>query len=98
MTVPIVYLPAALTDIDSTYAEYEQRLVGLGERFLEALKDKLNRIQDNPELYGVIYQDVRAVPLRRFPHVVYYRIVTDNVLVIAVQHAGRSTWAWQDRV
>jgi hypothetical protein len=38
MSLPVVYLPEAQDDIDAAYAEYEQRLTGLGERFLDALR------------------------------------------------------------
>jgi len=98
MSVPVAYLPEAEDDIDAAYAYYEQRLTGLGDRFLQALRDRLDRIQDNPALYSIFYQDVRAAPLRRFPYVVYYRLEDQRVLIIAVQHGRRSSQAWQDKV
>jgi toxin ParE1/3/4 len=97
MTLAVVYLPQAQDDIDTGYAEYEQRLAGLGDRFLEALRDQVDQIRANPALYGGIHQDVRAVPLRRFPYVVYYRAETDRVIILAVQHGRRSSRAWQGR-
>jgi toxin ParE1/3/4 len=98
MSLPVVYLPEAQNDVDEAYAAYEQRVVGLGERFLEVLQDQVDRIQAKPALYGVVYQDVRAAPLRQFPYVVYYRVETDQIVVIAVQHGRRSSRAWQGRV
>ena len=98
MSLPVVYLPEAQDDIDSAYAGYEQRLAGLGDQFLVSLRDQVDRIQANPELYGVLHQDVRAAPMRRFPYVVYYRVEADRILVIAVQHGRRSAGAWQGRV
>jgi plasmid stabilization system protein ParE len=53
---------------------------------------------DHPALYGLFYRDVRAVPLGRFPYVLYYRPEPNCIRVIAVQHARRSTRAWQGRV
>lgn len=67
MSLPVVHLPEARTDVDEASTAYEQRVVGLGDRFLEVLRDQLDRIQANPALYGVVHQDVRAVPLRQFP-------------------------------
>lgn len=98
MSLPVVYLPEARDDIDAAYTAYEQRLAGLGEQFLEAVREQVARIQDNPALYGVLYQDVRAAPLRRFPYVVYYRAEPSRILVIAVQHGRRSSRSWQGRV
>jgi plasmid stabilization system protein ParE len=97
MSVPVAYLPEARDDIDAAYTEYEQRRAGLGDQFLEAVREQVDRIQANPVLYGVVHQDVRAAPLRRFPHVVYYRAEPTRVLVIAVQHGRRGSRAWQSR-
>src|SRR5947209_6275284 len=97
MSLPIAYLAEAEDDIDAAYAYYEQLVTGLGDRFLQALQDRVNRIQDNPALYGIFYRDVRAAPLRRFPYVVYYRAEAQRVLIIAVQHGKRSLQGWKDR-
>lgn len=91
MSLPVVYLPEAQDDIDAVYASYEQRSAGLGDRFLDALRDRIDQIGDNPALYGILHQDVRAAAPRKFPYVVYYRAETDRVLVIAVQHGRRSS-------
>ena len=98
MTLPVAYLPEARDDIDAAYALYEQRLAGLGDRFLEALRQVIERIADTPDLYGIFHQDIRAAPLRRFPQVVYYRAEPSRVLIIAVQHGRRSSRAWLGRV
>jgi plasmid stabilization system protein ParE len=97
MSTPIAYLPEAEDDIVSTYEWYEHQLPGLGDRFLEALHKTAERISDNPQLYGILRRDIRAAVLRRFPYVVYYRIRTDDVLIIAVQHGHRSSRAWRGR-
>ncbi len=55
MSVPVTYLPEAEDDIDAAYVYYEQRLTGLGDRFLQALRDGVDRIQENPALYSVFY-------------------------------------------
>jgi plasmid stabilization system protein ParE len=97
MSLPVVYLPEAQDDIDAAYAQYEQRLAGLGDRFLKELRDVIDRIADNPALYGTIHQDVRAALVRRFPQVVYYRAEPGQVLILAVQHGRRGSRSWQSR-
>lgn len=98
MRLPAVYLPEAQDDIDAAYVAYEQRRAGLGDRFLEALRDLVDRVGDTPTVYGVLHQNVRAAPLRRFPHVVYYRAEVDKVVIIAVLHGRRSSRVWLGRV
>ena len=50
MSLAVAYLPEAQDDIDAAYAQYEQRLMGLGDRFLEALRQVVERFADNPDL------------------------------------------------
>src|SRR4051794_12793991 len=98
MTLPLVYLPEARDDLDAAYADYERRSPGLGERFVDAVRDRALQIRDNPEPYGVVYQDVRAAPVRRFPFVISYQVELDRILVIAVQRGSRDWSNWQSRV
>ena len=98
MSLPVVYLPDAQRDVDAAYSAFEQRRVGLGDRFLEAVRDQADTISANPALYGVLHEDVRAALLRRFPYVIYYRAEADKVVILAVVHGRRSSRAWQDRV
>ena len=98
MSLSVIYLPEARDDIDATYASYEQQQVGLGDRFLEKLREKVDQISANPLLYAILHQDVRAAPLRRFPYVIYYRADDTMVLILAVLHGRRSSQAWQRRI
>ena len=95
MSVPAVYLPQAEDDVAAAHAAYEQQQAGLGDRFVEELRDQVDRIRLNPQLYGVSHRDIRGAPLHRFPYVVYYRPEPTRVLVIAVQHGRRSSRGWQ---
>ena len=93
----LTFLPEARDDIDAAYSAYELRQDGLGERFLAALKRTLGVITENPLLYGRVLEAVRAAVLRRFPYVVYYRDVPDEVLILAVRHGSDNPMIWQGR-
>jgi plasmid stabilization system protein ParE len=97
MSLPAVYLPEAMDDIDAGFAHFEQTLVGLGDRFLEALRQSVDQVIAMPELFGAVDRDIRAVSLRRFPYLLFYRVEKDRILIVAVQHGRRSWSAWQDR-
>jgi toxin ParE1/3/4 len=62
------------------------------------VREVLERIEAMPELYGVVWQDVRAARLRKFRYLVYYVVFADRVEVLAVMHASRDASAWQSRV
>ena len=97
MSLPVAYLPAAEADLIAVHTYYEQERAGLGDEFLDAFNQLIERICDNPQMYGVWRRNIRAAPLRRFSYVVYYRDRGSDVLVIAVQHGRRSTRAWRGR-
>jgi plasmid stabilization system protein ParE len=98
MTTPLTYRAEAMEDIDSAHAYYEAQLPGLGDEFVEALRRQMDRIADNPKLYGVLHRRVRAAPMRRFPYVIYYRATATDALIIAVLHGRRSTRVWRKRL
>jgi plasmid stabilization system protein ParE len=97
MTLPVVYLPEAEADIAAAVAWYDGQSPGLGDQLLGALRQVIDYIRDNPQLYGAFRRDIRAAPLSRFPYVVYYRDRGNDVLVIAVQDGRRSSRAWLRR-
>lgn len=94
---PVILRPAAEADIRSTYAELEKVQTGLGMRFVARVRDVLERIEALPTLYAPVWNDVRAVRLRTFRHVVYYVVFPDRVEVLAVLHGARDAGVWQSR-
>jgi toxin ParE1/3/4 len=97
MSLPVIVRPEAEVDIREIYQYLEQARVGLGEQFKERLREVLQQIESMPELCGVVWQDVRAVRVRRFRYVVYYVVFVDRAEVLAVIHGSRRESAWQSR-
>jgi plasmid stabilization system protein ParE len=98
MSLPLVFHPDVQPEVDAAYQWYEQQRPGLGTDFLVQLDSVLARLQVLPEAHQVVYQDVRRALVRRFPYGVFYRVQTDRVEVIAVQHTSRDPGRWQSRV
>ena len=98
MSLPVILGPAADADIQATHDELEQARAGLGDRFVARVREVLERIEAMPEMYGLVWKDVRAARLRKFRHVVYYVVFADRVEVLAVLHGARDVSAWQSRV
>jgi plasmid stabilization system protein ParE len=76
---------------------YEARSVGLGHEFLRAVSVAFTSIQRAPEQYAIAVDDIRLVPLRRFPYVVYFVGTPRGISVIAVIHSRRHPRRWQSR-
>ncbi len=96
--VPVVYLPDAEDDVAKAHAYYQSQQVGVGDQFVEAVGDHVDRIRSNPLLYGLVRRDIRATPMHGFPYVIYYKDRGGDVLIIAIQHGHRSSRAWRGRI
>ena len=98
MSLPVFLRPEASRDAEEARDYLEARRATLGQAFLGRLKELLDRIGAMPELYGVVWRNVRSAKLRQFTYVVYYRVRDDHIQVLAVMHGSRDATAWQARV
>ena len=55
-------------------------------------------IADNPGAFTRIRADVRRSILKRFPYVIYFRALRDEVLILAVMHGRRHPRRWKSRL
>ena len=98
MSLPVILRPAADADIEENHDYLEGVRVGLGDRFVTRVREALAQIESMPEMYGIIWQDVRVARLRQFRHIIYYVVFQDRVEVLAVIHGSRDSSVWQSRV
>ena len=97
MSLPVILRPEAEQDLEAARDYYDEQ-AGLGQAFVDRVSEVLDRIGDTPRLYAVIWKTVRSCQTRRFPYVIYYRVRTDFVEVLAVLHGRRNPTAWKRRV
>lgn len=57
----------------------------------------LEAIADHPAGYPAIHRDTRRGLVRRFPYAVFYRVVGEQVVVVACMHARRNPNRWRGR-
>ena len=93
----MIIRPEAEADLANARDWYERQRAGLGAAFLLCVEEVLERIGRTPEMYRVVYRDVRWVLTRRFPYAVYYRIVGHDVVVLGILHTHRDPHEWQSR-
>jgi len=92
-----VFRPAAAADVEDAYVWYEGQRRGLGEEFLAEVSATLARVLANPHQYPVIRRATRRALLHRFPYGLFYRVIEEQVLVVARMHARRDPRRWQAR-
>ena len=94
----MIIRPGAAADFEEAYAWYEARREGLGREFRDALDAALLLVAAAPRTFPVLHRDTRRVLLKQFPHGLFFRLVTeDQIVVVACMHAKRSPRSWRVR-
>ncbi len=97
MSYSLLIRPEARAEIESAFDWYQARRAGLGFEFESCPEDAFARIVRDPESYAVLFDDIRRVPLKRFPYGVFYRIRNQQVAVLAVFHCRKELRSAQRR-
>lgn len=95
---PVVIRPEAAHEIRESKLWYEMQSSGLGTRFLDHLSEAIALIQTTPLIFPKQLKSIRACRVRRFPHIVYYRVLSDRIEILAVIHGSRENQHWQNRI
>ena len=97
MTHRLIFHPEVLEELSEHYWWYEQKSVGLGERFLSVLELAYEIIQESPQVWTKTRKIFHKYQLKKFPfHIVYYAH-DEYISVYAVAHFSRKPFYWQNR-
>jgi toxin ParE1/3/4 len=81
---------------------YEDRVAGLGERFLIEAVDALALIERHPGRSSRMKhrspREIRRRMLDHFPYAIIYEVGTTECIVLAVAHAARKPGYWRGRL
>lgn len=97
MTPRLVFRPQAEAELLDARAWYEEQRPGLGQTFAAAVDRALAGIVQNPLAYPRVHGETRRALLQRFPYAIYFRVVSDELVVLAVMHGRRLPRRWQSR-
>ncbi len=94
-----IILPLAKQDIKEAAHWYNERQPGLGRRFIQHVRQKVNFIRQNPKAVAIRYDDVRTAVLDVFPYMVHFVLDEENKLVIvsAVLSTHQNPNVWKER-
>jgi len=93
----MILRPAATADIEDAYVWYEAQRSGLGRAFRDSVDAALLLMAASPKAYPILHRDTRRALLRRFPYCLFYRLVGEQVVVVACMHAKRNPRSWRAR-
>ena len=94
----LIYHPDAEAELIETAQFYERRVSTLGAQFLDAADQAIAAILEAPERWSIIEEDVRHYLMPRFPYAIYYRVLSDEIRILAFKHHSRHPDYWRYRL
>jgi len=86
-------LESASQDLIDGFHFYEKQAIGLGNYFLDSLFSDIDSLQVYAGIQPIYFDTYYRMLSKRFPFAIYYRIVSDEVLIYAILDCRRSP-AW----
>lgn len=80
----------ATFEIQEAFDYYEDKSIGLGERFIKSVEDYFEKIKNNPKQFQVKREEIREAYLQKFPFVIIYQIVEKIIIIYSVFHTSRN--------
>jgi plasmid stabilization system protein ParE len=86
--------PRAERIILNTIDFYNSRRKGEGNKFYDEIIAYFSLLSVKPELFQNRYLNVRVVPMRKHPHLIFYKVEGKNVFILSVLHSSQDTKKW----
>ena len=99
MPFKIIYASEVYDDLQRAIDFYNSRKKGLGLRFYKTAKKQLSQIESTAFGFQIRYDDVRCLPLDKFPYTIYYRVIpeTKTIKIIAIFCDYPDPEIWESR-
>lgn len=92
------FLSIAKLELDEAVADYEEKEIGLGLRFLLEIRNSVERIVAYPEAWNLLSANARRCRTKVFPYGIISKIRHDEILILAIASLHREPAYWQDRL
>ena len=93
MTYSLRFHPQVHKNYDEAYSWYEEKENGLGERFLKAVRTKIEHIIVNPEAFSSKgNKRFLQAKVEAFPYLVVYKVKKrkKEIYVVSIHHTSKS--------
>jgi toxin ParE1/3/4 len=88
--------PEAFADIQQAVYFYNSREHFLGKRFFKTIDKQFNFLKNNYNLFAVRYDDIRCMPVKKFPYMIHYQILekqqTVSIKAVFCTHKNPDKW------
>lgn len=95
-----ILLPSAKTDIEEAAVWYQKAREGLGRKFTNEIRKKVEFICRNPLVFAIRYKTIRTATLDNFPFLIHYQVDPRSkiIIIVAVLHTSRNPEIWSERI
>jgi len=99
MAYNIVFSPQVYNDMQGAVDWYNSQGQGLGLKFFTSIKRNISLLKKDPFCIAIKYDEIRCMPVPKFPYLIHYQIEKDSktVIVFAVYHTSRNPKIWKNR-
>jgi len=86
----VIYHPAIEDELRQIIDFYEDRSQGLWIQFLDEFEKQILSIASMPTRWLIVEANIRRSLMKRFPYVIYFRVLNEDLLrVTVVKHQRR---------
>ncbi|HYW80760.1 MAG TPA: type II toxin-antitoxin system RelE/ParE family toxin [Thermoguttaceae bacterium] len=93
----IRYHPLFECDVREAAGWYDQRSAGLGNAFVDVVRQCTAAVIADPQRFAKSPAGCRYIRLPRFPYVLLFDLVEEELLMFGVLHTARSMEKWRER-
>jgi len=91
----ISYSQRSQKELQEIVRYYDQIQQGLAEAFTDELQKQIQQCRASPKIGMLIDNTHRRLVMNRFPFTIVYRVVSDEIQIIAVAHQHRRPEYWK---
>ena len=88
----------AEVDFEKSYTYYYKDSPKVADTFFTEINLAFERIGQAPNISPIVRESIRRYVVKKFPFVIYYRIISEMIQVIAIFHSSRSPKIWNERI
>jgi toxin ParE1/3/4 len=93
----VIFHPLAEQELLDAVSYYEEQETGIGLEYLGEVEHAVNFLVRYPEASSKVSGSIRRLTLPKFPYSLLYRVMEEQIRVLAVAHHKRKPQYWVDR-
>jgi len=93
----IRFHPGARAELRTARAWYEERSPMSAAALAQEIDQAISQLANAPMRYPLAEYGTRRLVLPRFPFSIFYRVVTTEIVIVAVAHHKRRPGYWRQR-